>query len=90
MARITVEDCLKQTGHENRFALIHLAMERVKQHRNGHPMLVEGKNKEVVMTLREIAAGVVSAKNINDFTDKSLDRESSENVPAEEKTESSE
>ena len=75
MARITVEDCLKQTGHENRFSLIHLALERVKQHRDGHPLLVEGKNKEIVMTLREIAAGTVSKDNINTFTKEALEEE---------------
>ncbi len=67
MARITVEDCLKEIGSENRFSLIHLALARLKQHREGLPMLVEGKNKEVVMTLREIAAGVVTAENLRDF-----------------------
>ena len=35
MARITVEDCLSQVGNENRFALIHLAVARLKQHRMG-------------------------------------------------------
>ena len=90
MARITVEDCLKQTGHENRFALIHLALERVKQHRAGHPILVEGKNKEIVMTLREIAAGVVTAKNIRTFTKKSLEEGLVDEAPVEEEeTESS-
>ena len=67
MARITVEDCLKEIGSENRFTLIHLAMARLKQHRDGMPFLVEGKNKEVVMTLREIAAGKVTAENIKQF-----------------------
>jgi len=67
MARITVEDCLKVIGSENRFALIHLALARLKQHRKGLPILVEGKNKEVVMTLREIAAGVVTEENIKEF-----------------------
>lgn len=67
MARITVEDCLKEIGSENRFSLIHLALARLKQHRNGLPMLVEGKNKEVVMTLREIAAGLVTSENLKDF-----------------------
>ena len=67
MARITVEDCLKEIGSENRFSLIHLAMARLKQHRAGLPLLIEGKNKEVVMTLREIAAGVVTAENIKEF-----------------------
>ncbi len=51
-------------GSENRFALIHLALARLKQHRNGMPFLLEGKNKEVVMTLREIAAGKVTAANL--------------------------
>ncbi len=69
MARITVEDCLKLTGSENRFALIHLAIARLKQHRNGMPMLIEGKNKEVVMTLREIAAGKVTDENLKKFAE---------------------
>ncbi|MBU4262396.1 MAG: DNA-directed RNA polymerase subunit omega [Proteobacteria bacterium] len=67
MARITVEDCLGQIGNENRFMLIHLAVARVKQHRNGQPFLVKGKNKEVVMSLREIAAGRVTFENIKNF-----------------------
>ncbi len=90
MARITVEDCLKQTGHENRFSLIHLALARVKQHREGHPVLVEGKNKEIVMALREIAAGVISPKNIHNFTKEALEEEIVDDVAGEEEgTESS-
>lgn len=64
MARITVEDCLSRVGNENRFALIHLAVARVKQHRHGAAFLVKGKNKENVMTLREIASGSVGFDNI--------------------------
>ena len=64
MARITVEDCLQQIGNENRFALIHLAVKRVKQHRNGAPFPERCRNKEIVCTLREIAAGKVTFKNI--------------------------
>ncbi|MDF1577463.1 MAG: DNA-directed RNA polymerase subunit omega [Desulfurivibrionaceae bacterium] len=67
MARITVEDCLSKVGNENRFALIHLAVARVKQHRSGKPFLVKGKNKESVMTLREIAAGKVDFENIEEL-----------------------
>jgi len=67
MARITVEDCLSKVGNENRFALIHLAVARVKQHRKGKPFLAKGKNKENVMTLREIAAGEVSFDNIEEL-----------------------
>ncbi len=64
MARITVEDCLEKVGDDNRFSLIHLAVERIRQHRKGEPFLVSGKNKEIVMTLREIASGEVTFDNI--------------------------
>jgi DNA-directed RNA polymerase subunit omega len=72
MARITVEDCLAKVGDDNRFNLIHLAVKRIKQHRQGEPFLAEGKNKEIVMTLREIAAGRVTMENIEDLPDKSI------------------
>ncbi|HIJ91657.1 MAG: DNA-directed RNA polymerase subunit omega [Desulfobulbaceae bacterium] len=68
MARITVEDCLSQIGNENRFSLIHLAVERIKQHRKGAPFLVKCKNKEIVASLREIASGEVSFATIRNFT----------------------
>ena len=65
MARITVEDCLNKIGDNNRFSLVHLAVERVKQRRQGAPLLIPvRKNKEVVMALREIAAGEVNFVNI--------------------------
>ncbi len=64
MARITVEDCLDTIGENRRFDLVHLTVERIKQHRHGEPYLVEGKNQEVVMTLREVAAGKVNFENI--------------------------
>ena len=67
MARITVEDCLAQIGNENRFILIHLAVARIKQHRKGQEYLVKDKNKEIVMTLREIAAGKVTFDNIKEL-----------------------
>ncbi len=68
MARITVEDCLEKIGDDNRFTLVHLAVERVKQRRNGAPLLIPArKNKEVVMALREIAAGEVDFENILDL-----------------------
>lgn len=67
MARITVEDCLEKVGDDNRFNLIHLAVKRIRQHRQGEPFLVNGKNKEIVMTLREIAAGKVRIDNIEDL-----------------------
>jgi DNA-directed RNA polymerase subunit omega len=68
MARITVEDCLEKIGDDNRFSLVHLAVERVKQRRQGASLLIPPrKNKEVVMALREIAAGAVSFHNILDL-----------------------
>ena len=62
MARITIEDCLEKV--DNRFALIQLAFQRVKQLRNGAPRLVQTKNKEVVGALREIAAGLVTLEQV--------------------------
>jgi DNA-directed RNA polymerase subunit omega len=53
MARITIEDCLEKV--ENRYELVHLAVKRVKQLREGGEALVRSKNKEVVTALREIA-----------------------------------
>lgn len=69
MARITCEDCLDKVGDDNRFNLIHLAVQRVKQHRQGEPYLTDGKNKEIVMTLREIATGKVTFDNIEELPD---------------------
>ncbi len=65
MARITVEDCLKKVP--SRFRLIHLAIERVKQLREGAQPLVSADNKEIVLALREIAAGLVTPENINEL-----------------------
>jgi DNA-directed RNA polymerase subunit omega len=69
MARITCEDCLEKVGDDNRFNLIHLAVKRIKQHRHGEPFLAAGKNKEIVMTLREIANGSVTFGNIDTLPD---------------------
>lgn len=69
MARITCEDCLEEVGDDNRFNLVHLAVKRVKQHRQGEPFLAEGKNKEIVMTLREIANGRVTFTNVDELPD---------------------
>ncbi len=57
MARVTVEDCLREVP--NRFSLVHLAAKRVRQLREGAPPMIPVKNKEVVVALREIAAGYV-------------------------------
>jgi len=54
MARVTIEDCLKNV--DNRYELVHLATHRARQIKKGSSALVESKNKEVVTALREIAA----------------------------------
>lgn len=67
MARITVEDCLGKV--DNRFGLIHLAARRVRQLRKGAEPLVICKNKDIVVSLREIAAGKVSQVKDEDSKD---------------------
>jgi DNA-directed RNA polymerase subunit omega len=57
MARVTIEDCLKEMS--NRFALVHMAAQRVRQLRRGAAPRVNRKNKDVVIALREVAAGRV-------------------------------
>jgi DNA-directed RNA polymerase subunit omega len=57
MARITVEDCLERIG--NRFEIIHVASERVRQLDKGSKRMVNCKNENAVVALREIAAGKV-------------------------------
>ena len=58
MARITIEDCMEQVP--NRFQLVQMAAIRAKQLKKGaRPLLGSEENKEVVMSLREIAAGLV-------------------------------
>lgn len=57
MARITVEDCLEKVA--NRFELVILAAKRAKQLFKGAKPLVDSDNREIVVALREIAAGKV-------------------------------
>ena len=59
MARITVEDCTELVP--NRLHLVQMAAIRTKQLKKGARALVEGAgNKEVVTSLREIAAGYIT------------------------------
>lgn len=61
MARITIEDCLKRV--DNRFKLVHMAAARVRQIREGSEYLVSSpKNEDIVVALRELAAGKVIEK----------------------------
>jgi DNA-directed RNA polymerase subunit omega len=57
MSRITVEDCLDKVT--NRFELVLLASKRARHLLEGAKPLVDSKNREVVVALREIAAGKV-------------------------------
>jgi len=58
MARITIEDALKEA--KNRFALVLLTSNRAKQLLKGATPLVKSNNREIVTALREIAAGKVT------------------------------
>lgn len=71
MARITVEDCLDRLP--NRFSLVLATAERAKQLlRDGNPLVEnEDRNKEVVVALREIAAGRI---NVDDSSVDSHDQ----------------
>ena len=57
MSRITVEDCLQKVN--SRFELVLLASKRARQLFKGAEPLIDSDNREVVVALREIAAGKV-------------------------------
>ena len=84
MARITVEDCLKQIP--NRYEMVKLAAKRVKQ------LAVDGReptvdpedDKPTVIALREIAAGLVTFDNIDCFNFDALEEELSEQLISDE------
>ncbi len=59
MARITIEDCTERIG--NRFALVLMAGIRAKQlMRGARPLVRAEENRHVVVSLREIAAGLIA------------------------------
>jgi DNA-directed RNA polymerase subunit omega len=60
MARITVEDCLKQIP--NRFELVLSATYRARMLSQGHTPKIDSKNKPCVTALREIAAGKIGTE----------------------------
>ena len=84
MARITVEDCLKQIP--NRYEMVKLAAKRVKQ------LAVDGReptvdpedDKPTVIALREIAAGLVTFDYIGSFNFDALEEELSEQLISDE------
>jgi len=62
MARVTVEDCLEHV--ENRFELVMVATKRARQLANtaAEPMVEWENDKVTVVALREIAEGLIDAK----------------------------
>ena len=63
MARITIEDCLRKV--DNRFKLVNMVAKRVRQIREGSDYLVSSpKNEDIVVSLREVAAGKVASKAV--------------------------
>lgn len=61
MARVTVEDCLEKV--DNRFMLVMMASKRVKQlYKGAQPLIDPKNNRHIVTSLREIAAGKLSAE----------------------------
>jgi len=66
MARITIEDCTDRIP--NRFNLVQMAAIRTKQLKRGAKPLVDAEdNKEVVVALREIAAGYIKPNYPDDL-----------------------
>ncbi|AGF46835.1 DNA-directed RNA polymerase subunit omega [Candidatus Kinetoplastibacterium desouzaii TCC079E] len=56
MARITVEDCLKNIN--NRFDLTLAAAYRARELAQGHMPKIDSKDKPTVLALREIGKGL--------------------------------
>jgi len=66
MARVTVEDCLKNV--KNRFELVIVAARRARQLMHGKEAKVSWDNdKATVVALREIAAGLIKAQELNNI-----------------------
>lgn len=66
MARVTVEDCLVKIP--NRFELVLMAARRARQIEQGaEPLVPMGKEKPVVIALREIGEGKIDAARIEEI-----------------------
>jgi DNA-directed RNA polymerase subunit omega len=65
MARITVEDCMRNV--DNLFDLVLIASRRARQLTNGAPSKLEWENdKATVVALREIANGAIGHGILNE------------------------
>ncbi|MHB1229765.1 MAG: DNA-directed RNA polymerase subunit omega [Halothiobacillus sp. 20-54-6] len=66
MARVTVEDCLAKIP--NRFELVLMAARRARQIEQGaEPLVPMGKEKPVVIALREIGEGKIDLARIEEI-----------------------
>lgn len=66
MARVTVEDCLVKVP--NRFELVLMAARRARQIEQGaEPLVPMGKEKPVVIALREIGEGKIDQARIEEI-----------------------
>lgn len=65
MARVTVEDCMKKIS--NRFELVNLSVQRVKEIIKGAPLSIDRDNdKNPVVALREIAQGQIDPERLRE------------------------
>ena len=73
MARVTVEDCIKQV--ENRFELIIAASQRAREISNGSKLEVDKDNdKNTVISLREIGDEAIAYDDLKERYLKSLQK----------------
>ena len=83
MARVTVEDCIDKV--DSPYELVLVAKERATQLNSGiEPTLDRDKDKNTVIALREIAAGLVTFDNIDSFNFDALEEELSEQLISDE------
>lgn len=69
MARVTVQDCLVKIP--NRFDLVLMAARRARQIEQGaEPLVPMGKEKPVVIALREIGEGKIDQARIDEIQEK--------------------
>lgn len=64
MARVTVEDCIKKVP--NRFELVLAAAQRARELASGAEKTIDDKDKNTVLSLREIAAETIEAPALLD------------------------
>ncbi|VFP80738.1 DNA-directed RNA polymerase subunit omega [Candidatus Erwinia haradaeae] len=67
MARVTVQNAVKNVG--NRFDLVLIAARRARQIQIGGktPLVPKGNDKSTVIALREIESGLITNQTLNIF-----------------------